>query len=106
MPRVRYKKVIKLTMFKEDAIATAIRMKCEGKSAAEISEATGHPPNKMRNFLNEVRFELCLPRTQREYVEFSVQVLHNLQKWQEHRQLVQRMQIEFRASLHNLLDVS
>ncbi len=43
-PRVRYKKVIKLTMFKEDAVVTAIRMKCEGKSVADISEATGAPP--------------------------------------------------------------
>lgn len=101
-PRVRKRVVIKRTMFKDVAISTIVRMTCDGCSMAEIVCATGHPAGKVRNLLNEVRYEMGLPKLRRDFVEYKHLVIENLLLWEDHHRQVATMQLTLRSSVHNL----
>jgi hypothetical protein len=104
-PRVRRKPEVKRTMFRDETISTAVRMTCDGASMQEIADRVGHPPGKVRNLINEVRFEMMLPRLRKDFVEYRHEVLSNLDKWEETNRQIKTMKVVMRGSMCNLSDL-
>lgn len=89
-------------MFKDEAIATAIVMKCDGHSAEEISKVTGYSTTILRRMLVEVEYDIGLPDSHREYGYHKEVILANLQHWQDMNEAIRKVQRDFRKKVVNL----